>query len=108
MQDEFYCNIQEIVKIIKNNFNVKKIILFGSFAYGTPNKSSDIDLCIIMDLTNRSKLEIIRDIRKQIYEILVLPIDLVIYTEKEFSERALNKVTLEYKIEKEGKVLYTV
>ena len=27
---------------------IKKIILFGSYAYGKPNKNSDIDLCVIV------------------------------------------------------------
>ena len=25
----------------------EKIILFGSYAYGTPNKNSDIDICVV-------------------------------------------------------------
>ena len=29
--------------------NPSKIILFGSFAYGTPNETSDIDLYIVTD-----------------------------------------------------------
>jgi predicted nucleotidyltransferase len=32
-----------------SSLNAKKIILFGSYAYGTPNENSDIDLCIIED-----------------------------------------------------------
>ena len=32
-----------------SSLNAKKIILFGSYAYGTPNEDSDIDLCIIED-----------------------------------------------------------
>jgi len=27
--------------------NPEKIILFGSYAYGTPNEDSDIDICVV-------------------------------------------------------------
>ena len=106
MPDEISNNLKIIIEKINNNFNTKKIILFGSFAYGSPNSSSDIDLCIIMDLNNERKLNIMRNIRNHLYDELILPIDLIIYTEEEFLERVSNPTTLEYKIEKEGKVLY--
>jgi predicted nucleotidyltransferase len=61
--------IIEKLKPLKPN----KIILFGSFAYGTPNEDSDIDLFLLKDdLTKESmrKFELealknLRDIRKQ-------------------------------------------
>lgn len=37
-----------IVECLKP-LNPEKIILFGSFAYGTPNESSDIDLFLVKD-----------------------------------------------------------
>jgi len=38
----------EIVERLKL-LNPNKIILFGSYAYGTPNKDSDIDLFLLKD-----------------------------------------------------------
>jgi len=39
--------------------NPDKIILFGSYAYGTPNEDSDIDLFLLKDdLTNIRKYEL--------------------------------------------------
>ena len=35
--------LSEITATLKQ-FGIEKIILFGSYAYGTPNKDSDIDL----------------------------------------------------------------
>jgi len=37
---------QEIIKNLKP-LNPYKVILFGSYAYGTPTKDSDLDICII-------------------------------------------------------------
>ncbi len=35
-----------IVKRLKP-LNPEKIILFGSYAYGTPNEDSDLDICVV-------------------------------------------------------------
>jgi len=45
----------EIVERLKP-LNPDKVILFGSYAYGTPNEDSDIDLFLIKD-TNDTKYE---------------------------------------------------
>ena len=39
---------KDILKSLKS-LNIYKIILFGSYAYGTSNEDSDIDLYIIID-----------------------------------------------------------
>jgi len=36
-----------IAEIKKNNFPIKKVILYGSYAKGKQNKWSDLDICII-------------------------------------------------------------
>lgn len=40
--------IQEIKNRIVSGVHPEKIILFGSYAYGTPTKDSDVDLLVIM------------------------------------------------------------
>lgn len=39
---------KEIVEKITEYVNPSKIYLFGSYAYGTPNPDSDLDLAVIM------------------------------------------------------------
>lgn len=41
--------IQSIVDRIAAKFQPEKIILFGSYAYGTPKPWSDVDLLVVMD-----------------------------------------------------------
>ena len=41
--------INEYVKEIKKQYNIFAIILFGSYAKGTANENSDIDIAIISD-----------------------------------------------------------
>ena len=41
--------VNRYVQVILDNYNVKAIILFGSYAKGTNHKDSDIDIAIITD-----------------------------------------------------------
>ena len=41
--------IERYIKVILENYKVKAIILFGSYAKGTNHEDSDIDIAIITD-----------------------------------------------------------
>jgi predicted nucleotidyltransferase len=47
-------------------FNPEKVILFGSFAYGSPQKDSDIDIFVIKDISENE----VRDYRVNINKTL--------------------------------------
>lgn len=40
---------QTYATLVQENFDVKRILLYGSYAKGTPNKNSDIDIAVIVD-----------------------------------------------------------
>jgi predicted nucleotidyltransferase len=44
--------IRRFVRRIAVRFRPDKIILFGSYAYGTPHEESDIDLMVVMPARN--------------------------------------------------------
>ena len=46
---EILNSINEFIKEIKKYYNITAIILFGSYAKGTENEDSDIDIAIISD-----------------------------------------------------------
>jgi len=96
--------INKLINSIAIKFNTKKIILFGSYAYGNPESGSDLDLCIIADLKNKRKIDLIRDIRREISSNFQIPIDILLYDNKDFNERSIHKNTLEYKILNSGKL----
>jgi len=98
-------DILEISKIISKNFTVKKIILFGSYAKGLEKEDSDIDICILTD-ENIRKIEILRKIRRTLYDYISIPLDLLIYRTDEFYERADKLKSIEREIEKEGVAIY--
>jgi predicted nucleotidyltransferase len=69
---------------IKTRFKPQKIILFGSYAYGKPQKDSDVDLLVIM----RTKLKPIEQaviIRKEIPS--PFPLDLIVRRPEEVKKR---------------------
>src|SRR5437879_8815073 len=43
--------IRAFSEAIARKFRPRKILLFGSYAYGTPTESSDVDLMVIMSRT---------------------------------------------------------
>jgi predicted nucleotidyltransferase len=55
--------IEEIVKRIVDHYKPRKIILFGSYAYGAPAKDSDLDLLVVKD-TDLPGYKGAREIRK--------------------------------------------
>lgn len=99
-------NLELIKSKIPSQLSVKKLIVFGSHAYGETDENSDIDICVIGDLKNRRKLDVIRDIRRSLIDNLNIPLDILVYNEDEFNERAKLSSTLENKIDKDGLIIY--
>ncbi len=98
--------IETLGKKLKEMFNVQQIIVFGSQAYGKPDEESDIDLCVITDLKNKKKIEIIREMRRGLIDFISSPLDILVYSEEEFNERADLRNTLEHKIMLDGIKVY--
>jgi predicted nucleotidyltransferase len=84
-------NIEEIKPLIVERLkplNPDKIILFGSYAYGTPNEDSDIDLYVVtnddfMPQTWKEKSEVTKKISKRLRDLRkYISIDLIVHTRK--------------------------
>ncbi|KKM12482.1 DNA polymerase III subunit beta [Clostridiales bacterium PH28_bin88] len=98
--------LKRVVDALQENIRPKKIYLFGSYAYGQPDKGSDIDLCIITDDNGKRKIEVLRQARRALVHIVSIPIDLLVYRDEEFKDRARLSTTLEHKIMNEGIMIY--
>jgi predicted nucleotidyltransferase len=80
--------LAEIVRRIVTTLQPEKIILFGSYAYGTPSGDSDIDLLVVLDTPARPAeryLCVSRLLRPRPF-----PLDIVVRTPAEIA-RALEK-----------------
>ena len=99
-------NLDIITKIIADTVPVVSIYLFGSYAYGTPNKDSDLDLYIVFkDELQVRELEAIRAVRIAIDHVKNMPMDILGLKQNRFDDRKLY-ATLERKIVREGIKLY--
>jgi len=85
---------------------IKKIYLFGSYAYGRPTKKSDIDLCVVIgnDYLD-SRTDINFKIALSLYDNGIIPADVLVYTEKVFYD-ITNPNSVENTILTKGKILY--
>ena len=85
---------------------IKKIYLFGSYAYGRPTKKSDIDLCVIIrNNLIRSRTNINLKIALSLYDNGIIPADVLVYKEKIFYDIE-NPNGIENTILTKGKILY--
>jgi len=92
------------VEKIATGYKPDKIILIGSYASGTPNEDSDLDLIIIKD-SKLPRPERTIQVRKLIFGSMV-PIDLIVYTPEEIKESIDNQYSFIFKALKTGKTLY--
>ena len=96
--------LNDIVAQIAVKFNPDKIILFGSYAVGTPNSDSDIDLLIIKD-SDLPRHRRSFDIQKMLIGSMI-PMDILVYTNNEFEKEKNEKYSFLNSVIKTSKVLY--
>ncbi len=96
--------ITDIIMRIAEYFNPEKIIVFGSYAWGRPNKDSDLDLFIVMESTERpiKRAASIRHILKDRY----VPMDIIVRTPEEIKHRMEIGDPFIRKILRDGQVIY--
>ncbi|MCI0693847.1 nucleotidyltransferase domain-containing protein [candidate division KSB1 bacterium] len=96
--------IRQAAQKIVDAVDPEKIILFGSFAYGKPNFDSDVDLLVIMESDKSAHAR-----SAQISEILCprpFPVDIIVRTPTEVTERLAIGDYFFQEILTKGKVLY--
>lgn len=100
---------KKTIQVVKNRlikvYRPLKIYLFGSYAWGNPNDESDLDLLIVVSRSTKQSYE--RAIKGyHALREMTIPKDILVFTKKEFEERAGDITTLCYKAKHEGKLLY--
>lgn len=104
-QDELDALLTEVVACLRDALSPVAIYLYGSYAYGTPQSHSDLDLLVVVE---RSALSVYqRD--AMAYEALSglgVPKDVQVYTREEFESRASLSVSFERTIKRKGRLLY--
>ncbi|GHU07604.1 hypothetical protein FACS1894151_02170 [Spirochaetia bacterium] len=99
--------LDAITKAIVDHIPVEEIYLFGSFAYGTPNEDSDIDLYLVFkDDMQMREIEALAAAHKAMYSLQNRPIDILGHKKQKFIYRSTGFATIEKDVSQKGVKLY--
>jgi predicted nucleotidyltransferase len=96
--------LAEIVRRIVTTLHPERVILFGSYAYGTPSDHSDVDFLVILETDARPAdryLAVSRLIRPRPF-----PLDFVVKTPDEITQALVKGDSFICEIVTQGRVLY--
>ena len=89
---------------VARQFRPRKIVLFGSYAYGRPTESSDVDMLVIMPRTRsggeRMSVRILQAIPRE------FPLDLLVRTPADVAKRLRWRDPFICELVEKGEVLY--
>jgi uncharacterized protein len=93
--------IEEVKRRLVEVYKPSKIYLFGSYAWGTPNEDSDLDILIVVDESDE------RPIKRSFNGYMALSglgisKDIIVYTSEEFAEDSARETSLFHKIKHQG------
>ena len=94
--------IRRFARQVAERFQPEKIILFGSYAYGTPHADSDVDILVVMPARN----ELDSAVKVRLNVEYYFPLDLLVRTPKNMSWRLAAGDSFLKEIVAKGKVLY--
>ena len=97
--------IDEVVRRLITVYHPLEIYLFGSYAWGSPNEESDLDLLVVIDKSDQKRFE------RPVAGLLALfglniSKDLIVSTSDEFLRSTADLSSLYFKIKHEGKRIY--
>jgi uncharacterized protein len=94
--------IRRFARRVAERFHRDKIILFGSYAYGTPHADSDVDILVIMPARNQI------DQACRIDDAIdpPFPLDLIVRTPKDIAWQLAEGASFLCEIMGKGMVLY--
>ena len=96
-------DIHALVGRIVREFQPERVVLFGSYAYGTPGPDSDVDLLVVLPFKGKT-WRMASEIRGRIKPHF--PLDLLVRTPHQLQYRQNETDSFLCEIAREGKVLY--
>ncbi len=98
--------IQAVVRRIVEGYEPDQIILFGSYAYGTPTEDSDLDLLIIKQNAEQKSIERDLTVRHLLWGGEMPPMDILVRTPQEVTEAVARIYTIEAEAVQKGRIMY--
>ena len=97
--------VKELVERIVATLRPETIYLYGSHAYGQPHKDSDVDLCVVVEISDlpphKRAISAYRALRG-----LFLPAEIKVVTREEFESRTQWLSSIERVVQEKGRMLY--
>jgi uncharacterized protein len=97
--------IEEATARLVKAYQPEAIYLFGSYAWGEPNDDSDVDFMVILKDDAEMAWDAFR-IANRALKNIAFPTDVLINKHHSFEQRAEHPSSLEFKIKKEGILVY--
>lgn len=98
--------LAEIVRRLVADYAPEKIILFGSYAYGTPHADSDLDVLVIKETPQRFLDRLTEVMRLTRGTHPRIPLEPLVYTPAEIEERLRIGDQFVAEILERGELLY--
>jgi predicted nucleotidyltransferase len=99
--------LSEIVERLVNVYQPLRIYLFGSYAWGTPHQDSDYDICVVLEKSNeKPRRRSLKGYQSLIGKKGRTPVDIIVYTDKNFEIASIHPSTMASDISKKGVLLY--
>ena len=97
--------IEDAVKRLAEAYQPLRIYLFGSYAWGEPHAESDLDFMLVLPDNITPTFELRRKGNRALAGV-GCSVDFIFNTSTSFDYQAEHPSSLEYKIKKEGKIVY--
>jgi len=103
VNDDIIAIVDSILNTVGNSCH--KIILFGSYAYGIPDKDSDYDIYVVLDDDSEKPILVLQNIYQYMCDTNYIPVDILANYKSRFEWRS-TQPTIERTIANRGVVLY--
>jgi len=97
--------VSDVTSRIRDAVHVEKIILFGSWAWGVPDESSDLDLFIVVPTSEEPAYRRARMIYRCLRGI-GMPVDVIVQTHDEVERGRTVVTSLARTVLERGRILY--
>jgi uncharacterized protein len=97
--------LDEIVRRLTEALHPERIYLFGSHAYGTPDKDSDVDLLVVMPDDAGDRWELMSQ-GYMALRGLAVPVEIVVFRQAEMEKWIPVRSTLPHAAVEKGRLLY--
>ena len=99
-----WTDIESYCAAIARTFNPRKIVMFGSYAYGSPTLDSDVDVLVVMSSRPRAGVRPSLAIRRKVRA--AFPVDLIVRPPEEVRRRLRARDSFMTEVMSRGRIVY--